>query len=221
MRIAGIIPARLGTGKEPLQNVRKLGGMPLLNYTIRTMNKVRAIDEIAVFASSPSICEYIVPGLKYKYIERPSYLDSTDANIQDIVKDFLKQDDADIIVLWHITSPFLKPETIAECIEKVKSGEYDSAFTALEIRKFCWFEDKPLNYSLDKRTPRTQDIEPVIVEQAHLYVFRREVFEKAGQRISDKPYIKIVDHLEGHDIYTPLDFAIAELIVNTGFFELD
>jgi CMP-N-acetylneuraminic acid synthetase len=221
MKIVGIIPARLGTGEDPLQNVKVLGGLPLVNYTLRTMSKVGSIDEIVIFASDSAICKYVTPGIRYKFIKRPLHLDSPDTNIQDIVTEFLKHEEADIIVLWHITSPFLKTETILECIEKVKSYEYDSAFTAMEIRKFCWFGGKPLNYSLSKRIPRTQDIEPVIVEQSHLYVFRRDIFEKAGHRISGNPYIKIVDHLEGHDIYTPMDFAIAELMVNTGFFELD
>jgi CMP-N-acetylneuraminic acid synthetase len=153
-------------------------------------------------------------------VERPSYLDSSNTNIQDIIREFLKVDNADIIVLWHITSPFLRPATIIECIEKVKSQEYDSAFTALEIKKFCWFQGKPLNYSLDKPTPRTQDILPVIVEQSHLYVFKRDVFERYGQRITDKPYIKVIDHFEGYDIDTIEDFKVADLIVNTGFFEL-
>jgi len=221
MRIVGIIPARLGIGEDPLQNVKLLGGFPLVNYTLRTMSKVKLIDEIIVFASDSTICKYVTPGIKYRFIERPSHLDSPDTNIQDIVTEFLKHEEADIIVLWHITTPFLKAETILECIENVKSHEYDSAFTAMEIRKFCWFGGKPLNYSLDKRIPRTQDVEPVIIEQSHLYVFRRNIFEKVGQRTSSNPYIKIVDHLEGHDIHTPMDFAIAELIVNTGFFELD
>ena len=221
MKIVGLIPARLGNDKVPFQNVKKLGGIPLVNYTIRAMNKVRLIDDIIIFASEPTICEYVSQGLKYRYTERPAHLDAPGTKTQDIIVEFLKMETADIIVLWHITAPFLKVETIIECVEKVKSHEYDSAFTAIEIKKFCWFKGEPLNYSLSKPTPRTQDIEPVIVEQSHLYVFTREVFEKTGQRISSNPYIKIIDHFEAHDIHTPEDFRIAELIVNTGFFELE
>lgn len=221
VRIVGLIPARLGTDKVPFQNIKELGGLPLVNYTVRAMNKVKSIDDIVLFASESTICNHISQGLRYRYVQRPAYLDTSNAHIQNIIKEFLKTDKADIIVLWHITSPFLRPATIIDCIEKVKSAEYDSAFTALEIKKFCWFKGKPLNYSLDKPTPRTQDIFPVIVEQSHLYVFRREVFERSGQRISDRPFIKVIDHFEGFDIDTPEDFKIAELIVNTGFFELE
>ncbi len=220
MRIVGFIPSKLNSERLPSKNVKDLGGIPLVNYTVRAFNKVSLIDDVIVYASEPSICTYIQHGLKYRFLERPAFLDTQEAKIQDIIREFLQQEPAEIIVLLHITSPFLKPQTIYDCVEKVASGKYDSAFTAYEIRKFCWFRGAPLNYSLDKPTPRTQDIDPVIVEQSSLYVFRREVFEKSGQRISARPYIKYIDHFEGHDIDTPEDFRIAELIVNTGLYEL-
>jgi CMP-N-acetylneuraminic acid synthetase len=202
----------------PLKNIKELGGIPLVNYSLKALNKVPSIDDIVIFASEPSICGHIQNGLKYKFLKRPIDLDTQETSIQDIIREFLKLNDVDIVVLLHITSPFLTTKTINECVEKVASGEYDSAFTAYEAKKFCWFEGKPLNYSLDKPTPRTQDISPVFVEQSSLYVFKREVFEKNGQRICDKPYVKVIDHFEGHDIDTPQDFRIAELIVDTGLF---
>lgn len=221
MRTVGFIPSKLNSERVPSKNIKDLGGIPLVNYSIRTLNKVPSIDDVVIFASEPSICDYIQYGLKYSFLERPANLDTQEAKIQDLIREFLKLDNADTVVLLHITSPFLKPETIAECVGKVNSGEYDSAFTAYEINKFCWFRGSPLNYSLNAPTPRTQDIDSVIVEQSSLYVFKRDVFERTGQRISEKPYIKFIDHFEGHDIDTPEDFRIAELIVNTGLFELE
>ena len=182
------------------------------------MGKVELIDDVVVFASEPSICGYIKDGIKYRYIERPSFLDTQEAKVQDLIREFLKLCDADIIAMFHITSPFLRGETILECLQKVKSGGYNSAFTAFRVDRRCWFKGMPLNFSISDKPD--QYIVPVIVEHS-LYVFRREVFETTGQRISSNPFIKYIDHFEGHDIDTPEDFRIAELIVNTGLFELD
>lgn len=220
MKTVAFVPSRLNSERVPAKNIKELGGIPLVNYTLRTLNKVKVIDETVLFASDRSIERYIEKGLRYAFVERPTSLDTQQTSIQDIIADFLTKTDAEIIVLLHITSPFLKSETIAECVEKVTSGQYECAFTGYEIRKFCWFNGKPLNYSLDKPTPRTQDIDPVIVEQSSLYVFKREIFEKTRQRVSLRPYIKFIDHFEGHDIDTPEDFRIAELMVNTGYFPL-
>jgi len=219
MKIVGFVPSRLNSERIPSKNIKLLGGVPLINYSLRALNKVRALNDLIVFASEPSITEYIEADLKYTYLERPISLDTQTATIQDIIGEFIKLSDADIIVLLHITSPFLRPATIAECIDKVVSGEYDSAFTAYAFKKFAWYKGQPLNYSLAAPTPRTQDIDPVLVEQSSLYIFRRELFLSKLRRIGDRPFIKTIDHFEGHDIDTPEDFAIAELLVNAGFFQ--
>jgi CMP-N-acetylneuraminic acid synthetase len=214
MRVVGFIPSKLNSERLPRKNILPLRGVPLVNYVLRTLNNVTAIDECIVFASEPSIITYIEKGIRYSFLERPASLDTQDAKLQDFLGAFIDRVMADIIVLHHITSPFLSPETVSECIENVVSGRYDSAFTALEAKRYAWFNGKPLNYSLDMPTPRTQDLQPVMFEQSGLYVFRREIFETAGKRIAPDPYIKIVDEFEGHDIDTPEDFRLAELILD-------
>ena len=220
MKVVGLIPSRLNSERVPAKNIKLLGGIPLINYTLRSLNKVKLLDEIVLFASEPEIMRHIEEGLRYRYLERPVTLDTPYAKIQDILTAFFERDSADIVVLLHTTSPFLRPETIEDCLVKVQSGEYDSSFTAYAFHKFAWFNGQPLNYRLDQPTPRTQDIEPVMVEQSSLYVFKKELFLDRNRRIGDHPYIKIIDHFEGHDIDTPEDFAMAELMVNAGFFQL-
>jgi len=220
VRIVALVPSRLSSNSVPSKNIKELGDVPLINYTVKTLNKIDAIKEIFLYTSEPSIIKHIGKGLKYTYLERPSYLDSDDTSTQDIIGEFLRTVDADIVVLWHITSPFLKAETITECLGRVQSGEYDSSFTAFELKTFCWYEGKPLNYDLDKPTPKRRNLHPVIVEQSALYIFKREVFERGNRRIGQKPYIKYINHLEGHDIETEEDYAVAEMIVESNLFHL-
>ncbi len=217
MKVVAFTPSRLNSQRVPQKNIKKLGGVPLVNYALWTMNKIELINEIIVFASEPSICDFIKSGIRYKYLERPAFLDTQVAKVQDLIREFLKLYDADIIMMFHITSPFLRPETVHECLEKVRFGGYDSALTAFMIDRRCWFKGKPLNFSYEEEDGG--QISPVIVEHS-IYVFKKEVFETTGQRISNNPYIKIIDHFEGHDIDTTEDFRIAELIVNTGLFDL-
>ena len=220
MKIVGLIPAQLGTDKIPFRNVKDLGGIPLIDYTIRTMNKVSMLDDIVIFSGDKSICDYISKGLRYSFIKRPTSLDNNGVTSSEIINSFLGLYEADLIVLLHITSPFLSSKTIVDCIDNVRSGNYGSAFTAIEVKKFSWFKGRPLNYSLESPTPRTQDIEPVIVEQSHLYVFNVDAFRLSGQRVTPDPYIKIIDSFEGHDIDSDEEFKMAKLIATTGFYEI-
>lgn len=213
MRVVAFTPSRLNSQRVPQKNIKTLGGTPLINYALRTMNSVDAVDDIILFASEPSISAYIDKGLRYTFVQRPATLDTQEAKVQDLIREFLRLCDGDIIVMFHITSPFLRAKTVTECIEKVMSGKYDSAFTAFQVMDKCWFRDKPLNFSVEEE-PRCR-IEPVTVEHS-LYVFKNDVFQNTGQRISANPYIKYVDHYEGHDIDTLEDFRIAELILSMG-----
>ena len=95
-----------------------------------------------------------MPGIKF--LKRPEFLDLNTANSNSIITEFIKTVDADIYVETHTTAPFSKASTIDECVEKVASGEYDSAFCAENVKSFLWQDGKPLNFD-PNHFPRTQD----------------------------------------------------------------
>ena len=109
---------------------------------------------------------------------------------------------------------------IEECINAVKSGNYDSAFCAHEIRNFMWQNQKPLNFTLDNY-PRTQDLVPIYEELPTPYVFTKEVFMKTGGRTGTNPYICICSSIEAIDIDNPSDFNLANAIYMSGISRLD
>ena len=121
--------------------------------------------------------------------------------------------DADIYVYAHATAPFITVETMKQCIEAVKSGDYDSAFCASKIQTFLWKNGEPLNFDASN-LPRTQDLEPIYQETSGVYVFTKEVYRKCGRRIGMKPFIKEVSFKETIDIDNPEDFDLAEALVN-------
>ena len=118
---------------------------------------------------------------------------------------------ADVYLLAHATSPFIRPATIAAALHKVTDEGYDSAFSAERMQTFAWYRGEPLNYALDA-IPRTQEIEPVFVETSAFFIFRREIWCDLHQRIGRHPYVAVVDRIEGIDIDYPEDFALAEVI---------
>lgn len=90
-------------------------------------------------------------------------------------------------------------------------AEHDSAFSAERIQTFAWYGGRPLNYSLDN-IPRTQTIEPVYIETSAFFIFPRELWCSRHRRIGDRPWMAVVDRIEGLDIDYPEDFAMAEII---------
>lgn len=210
MKVVAFVPIRLNSKRVAGKNLKMLGGKPLLWYVLDTLTKVRRIDEIYVYCSSDEVVKHMPPGVKF--LRRPTSLDRDETLGQDIYEAFTTTVNADVYILAHTTSPFIKAETVSEALDKVMDEGYDSAFSAEKIQTFTWFKGTPLNYDL-KAIPRTQDIEPVYVETSAFFMFRREVWAQHHQRIGFHPYMAVIDKVEGVDIDWPDDFDFAEKLL--------
>ena len=179
-------------------------------YILETLTRVPQINEVYVYCSQDAIIPYLPEGVKF--LKRDTTLDRDETLGEDIYDAFTKEVNADVYLLGHTTSPFIKAETISCAIEEVVSGRHDSSFSAQKVQTFTWFDGKPLNYNL-KEIPRTQVIEPVFVETSAFYIFRREIWTERHQRVGDTPYMALVGPIEGIDIDYPEDFEFAEKII--------
>lgn len=210
MKIVAIMPIKLNNERCPGKNTRLLGEKPLLHYELDNLYTTGLCDSINVFCSSSTIIPFLPNYVNF--IHRSQELDMPTANFNQIFSSFISKVEADIYVFAHATAPFISVDTMRECINAVKSGEYDSAFCAQKIQTFLWKNGEPLNFDATN-LPRTQDLEPIYQETSGVYVFRKEVFLKYGRRIGEKPYIKCVNVKEAVDIDNPEDFDLAEALL--------
>lgn len=209
MKTVAFVPIRLNSQRVAGKNLRLLGGEPLMCHILRTLTRVEQIDEVYVFCSDERVRDLLPAGVQF--LRRDPSLDSDTTLGREIYDSFTARVDADLYVLAHATAPFIRPETLADALGKVRSGEYDSAFSAEKIQTFAWFEGRPLNYRLDD-IPRTQTIEPVLIETSAFFIFPRRLWTERHRRIGDRPWAAVVDRIEGLDIDYPEDFTMAEII---------
>lgn len=213
MKIVSFIPVKLNNQRLPGKNTMLLNGRPTCDYIFETISDIDIVDEKYVYCSDEAIKRYIAPyeskGLSF--LKRDIYLDGFQVKGLEIIEHFVKEVDADIYVLTHVTQPFTKGESIRNALEKVISGEYDSAFSAIVLQDYMWMNGKPFNYDM-KNIVRTQDLEPIYMETGAFFIFRKEVFTELGQRIGKKPYIYEISQFEAVDIDTAEDFAFAEVV---------
>jgi CMP-N-acetylneuraminic acid synthetase len=217
MKTIGLIPFWFNNGNS--RDIKKLAGKHLIEYTISLLNSSHLINETIIYSSSEKILDYIDMELQVKHLKRAIELDSKNILIEDIIEKFFEDYEADTIVLIHPYSPFLTKETLNKCITQVQSKKYDSAFTAIETKKFTWYKNSPLNFDRDKKSPKLKNLDSILSEQGLLYVINKETFLKQKSRVGTNPYMHIINHFEGHEINEQKDFEIAELIVNSGMFQ--
>ena len=209
MKIVSLIPIKLNNQRLPGKNLKDLNGRPLCDYIFETIKQVEGIDENYVYCSDEKICEYIPEGITF--LKRDSALDGPEVKGLEIIDRFVKDVDADIYVLTHVTQPFTKPESIEKGLKAVMSGEYDSAFSCLKIQDYCWYQGKPFNYDM-KDIVTTQNLEPIYMETGAFFIFTKDVFTELHQRIGEKPYMCVIDQLEAVDIDEAEDFEFAKVV---------
>lgn len=213
MKIAAYVPIKLNNTRTPGKNIKPLSdGTPLCKLMFKTLSEVSNIDEKYCFCSDELIKEYLVPGVEF--LQRSASLDTNETACHEIIRSFIDIVNPDIIVLVHATSPFLSVNTIETCVEKVKSGAYDSAFTVAKMQEFLWKNGKPLNFDA-RCAPRSQDLPIIYRETNSVFVFTKEAFEKTNNRVGLKPYMFEQKFPETADVNYPEDFIVVDAIYSS------
>ena len=200
------MPIKLKSERLANKNLLPLAGHPLCWHVPHTLLQVSQINEVYVYCSNPAVTEYVPKEVIYK--KRDSRLDGNLVKGFDIYNSFIKDVDAEIYVLAHTTSPFIKKFSIENALNHVLSGEHDSAFSAQRVQTFAWYQGKPMNYNIYD-VPRTQDIEPLWIETSAFFIFKKEIFTVHHRRIGFSPYIQEVSGMEALDIDEKKDYDLA------------
>jgi len=206
MKTVALIPIKLNSQRLPHKNILPIAGHPLCWHLCNTLNQVKGLDEVYVYCSDSAVRQYIPA--ETKFLQRPAWLDGDLVKGFDIYREFIKTVDADVYVLAHTTSPFIKLSSCQKALDNILDGTHDSAFSAERIQTFAWYQGKPINYDLND-VPRTQDMEPIWVETSAFFMFKKEIFTEHNRRIGFNPYIQEVSGIEAVDIDEKKDYEMA------------
>ena len=110
MKTVAFVPIRLNSKRVVGKNLKMLGDKPLMCYILDTLSQVKTIDEVYVYCSQEDIVKYLPKGIKF--LKRPEFLDRDETLGKEIYEEFTKTVDADVYILAHTTSPFMKKETV-------------------------------------------------------------------------------------------------------------
>lgn len=210
MKIIAVVPMKLNNERLPNKNTKVFdNGKPLCYYILATLLKVEGINEIYVYCSNPKIKYYIPDGVKY--LKRKESLDTSQTKMNEVLKCFAEDVDADVYLMTHVTSPFVSAESIQAALNEVKSGEYDSALAVQKVQEFLWKDGQPINYDLSN-IPRTQDLPSIYSETSGFYIYKKDIIMEHNRRVGFKPYLKEVSKIESIDIDEYEDFQIANAV---------
>lgn len=226
MKILATIPARGGSKGVPRKNIKKLGGKPLIAYTIETALKTKCIDRTIVSTDDPEIAEIAKSyGAEVPFL-RPSYLaeDNVPALpvIQHLVKELEKENyEPDIVIVLQPTSPFRKSEYIQRAVDKLIETNADCIITLSEVEQHPYrmrklVGDKPIPlFEIDEKVlyAQRQDFPEIYMMNGAICACKKEVMMKQTVFYGQDIRAIVIDRLSALDIDTPLDFQIAESLI--------
>ncbi|MCC8153170.1 MAG: acylneuraminate cytidylyltransferase family protein [Tannerellaceae bacterium] len=212
MKTACFIPIKANSERVPGKNFRVLNGKKLYEYICEHVEETNVFDDIYIDTNSDEIASY-AENKGFHTIKRKPELALNTANGNDLlVYHFNQFSDYDYYFQLFAIAPYLQPQTIRACFDKLVSSEvYDSCFTATENHGFYWLNNNPINYR-PGILPRSQDMLAVVEETTGLYGISRDALDRYRCRIGAKPYIHVVSKFEAVDINTEEDLKVAEYV---------
>lgn len=222
--IIAIIPARGGSKGIPQKNIKLLGEKPLIAYTIEEALKSKYLDHIFVSTEDQKIAE-----ISQKYgsevIERPSALSEDTSKTVDAILhavEYLENKDIQpqIVVLLQPTSPLRNAEDIDAAIKLYLDNDCDSVISVCEPDHspfWCFtFNGEYLQPLFDEKydNTRRQDLPRVFMPNGAIYVSSPESIRRLKGFIGNKVIPYCMQPERSIDIDTPLDFTIAEVLIN-------
>jgi CMP-N-acetylneuraminic acid synthetase len=119
-------------------------------------------------------------------------------------------DENEIIVTPHVTSPFIKLDTIIDASKKLNEG-YDSVQACTEHQEFTYFNGRPVNFNPNV-VQKTQDLEPVVMGNGAFFIFTKKTFKENNNRVGKNPYFYSITFPESVEIDNGEDWKLAERV---------
>ncbi len=226
MNNVAFIPARGGSKSIPYKNIKKIGGYPLIYWTILAACMCSEID--CVFLSTEDeIIKNAAEDLKNEnsYIEEKlrvisrSEDSATDfASTEMAMLEFANNVFFDNIILIQATSPLLSAKDLSDGIRLFNTEGTDSVLSGVRQYRFLWEEDStgivnPNNYDIFHR-PRRQDFEGYLMENGAFYITSRDALLKSKNRISGNIRMFVMDSVTATEIDEEDDWVIMEHLLN-------
>jgi len=213
-----VIPARLGSNRVKLKNLRLLNGKPLISYVIDAC-KLSSLSKNIFVNSDSELFQNICNEKNISLYLRPKELATSQSLIDDYLYEFMSNTNYDNLILVNPTSPFISHETIRKAFESFLVNSYDTLIACENIQTHCFFKNETINFDIQGQHPRSQDLDPIKALNFAVSIWNTSAFKKNYKKNNYGVYTgKIglypIEGVEAIDIDYEKDFLLAEYVMS-------
>jgi N-acylneuraminate cytidylyltransferase len=233
MTAIAFIPARGGSKRVRRKNIRLLGGLPLMVWTITAARESECFDKVVVSTENAAVMA-VADAWGTEWLWRPQEFATDDSpDIQWVRQALEHYDDCHVFAILRPTSPFRTADTIRRAVRRFEelAGDADSMRAVERVKQHpykmwrvenaksspsLWmtpFIDRvsgPDTQLQPAHSVPTQTLPPVYVQNASLELAWRATVERTGTISGIKVAPFFTEYPEGFDINDEEDFIRAE-----------
>jgi len=205
----------------PGKNFLDLEGTPLWRHTVNRFSSHEVFvntDSGRLLSADDSTIPDSVKIYKrsQEHVDWEAESDRRGSPVNAMLGEFFEKyvdEDDEPVVLFHVTSPFVRLETILDASRHL--GAYSSVHSVQRIRDFAWLEGGgdhyPVNFSEDI-VARTQDLPSLLLSRGAFFILTKEAFSRNSSRDARPRYFYELSPVESIEIDTSGDFALAQAV---------
>jgi D-3-phosphoglycerate dehydrogenase len=227
------IPARGGSKSIPLKNLAKLSGVPLIDYSIKAARDTGKISQIVCSTDSPEIAEHC-QGLGVDVDTRPASLAGDNVATVDVMLEFLRrrvrQGSAlpEYLVLLESTSPFISPNDISECIDRLADDSTaDSVQTVTAVppnshaynQRYHDQNGSNFLYPQERKASINKQSKPRFYIHGNVRVMRTLSLLRTGSIFGARSLPIEIPKIRAMDVDGQDDLLLAEAIIASGLYK--
>lgn len=221
MKILGIVTARGGSKGIPGKNLRKIAGIPMIQYTFDSAKNSK-IDKIIISTDDRKIAKFAESqGIEVPFL-RPKSLATDTAKTFDVIKHAtehmknIEKYSPEIVVILQPTSPLRTSKMINTSIDLLKKSHASSVVSVSEVKTHpysAFFYDghflQPFKKDF-KKFDRRQQYVPLYFPTGAIYTTWYKTISNNNSIYGSKIKPLITPHEESIDVDTKFDMFLAE-----------
>ena len=226
MNYIAVIPARAGSKRLVGKNIKPLGGLPLIAWSIQSAIESNIFKDIIVSTDSVEIEKIAMKYGAQSLGLRSKELSTDDASSIDVVIDVIdkyqqKNGKIDGVMLLQPTSPFRTADTIRKAVQEFEKRHSKNSVISFRFAKshpeWCFkkVEDRFIPFIKgDYLNTRSQDLTAAYVIDGQIYLISPELLKKQKSFWSDDVVPLLLDDTSNDvDIDDENDFKYAEYLL--------
>ena len=216
------IPARAGSKRVPKKNLRILGAMPMIGYSINAAISSGLTSDIVVNTDCPEIREYVrarKDGTSV-YI-RPTPLASDTATGDEFTADIIEALKPKTLMMISPVCPLISSNTIRNAYQAYCESTADTLISCTETRMQTACNQSFINVNPERPMPPSQENAPIQICNWAVTIWNSDLFlsrykSGGGAYLGNHRILYSIPQLEAYKVSYEDDFQIIHALINAG-----